>query len=159
MFKISCIDILSLCTNLLNYWKCGVLTKLSNRCTGRGGGGGIGCGPPPPPFSLFFLLFTTEVGLVGGRYPSPHNVNVAQKNPKCVRVPPHSATIFRPGAASQHLHSRPSLFTNPGSATGGGGGGWLRWAWCLDIVSPKAMPNNDVCMSRVGELARIFVCI
>ena len=61
---------------------------------------------PPPPFSadflfcfLFVLLFTPEFGLVGGRYPYiPHIVNDAKNAKK--------------------INSRPSFFTNPGSATG-----------------------------------------
>ena len=35
----------------------------------------------------------------------------------CRSPPPPVNNFFRPGAASQHLDSRPSLFTNPGSAT------------------------------------------
>ena len=31
--------------------------------------------------------------------------------------PPPLSDFFRPGAASRHLDARPSLFTNPGSAT------------------------------------------
>ena len=57
-----------------------------------------------PGFIYFFvLLFTTEVGHVGGRYPLPHNVNFPGKilcRKKRVEVPPLS--FFRAGAASRH---------------------------------------------------------
>ena len=70
-------------------------------------GGRIG-----PPFSPFFLCAFHHRGrcLVGGRYPPPHNVNVAttKQSEKSPRSPPptRSATF----QASRHLHSRPSLF-------------------------------------------------
>ena len=80
--------------------------------------------PRPPPF-FSGLFFACHPGGRSGRrmVPLPNNVNDAHKK-KCVGVPPpppppppHWATFFRPGAASRNLDSRPSLFTNPGSAT------------------------------------------
>ena len=70
-----------------------------------GGGGRIGRGPPPP---LFFFFFTP--GLRCGRTVPlyPHNVNDAKKKKKKKQG---KKFFFRPGAASRHLESRPSLFT------------------------------------------------
>ena len=90
-----------------------------------GGEGQIG--PRSPLFRPFFFAFHP-----GGRsgkqtVPLPHNVNHAKKSTpkkkkkksggkKCVGAPPPPPPqlneFFRPGA-----DSRPSLFTNPGSAT------------------------------------------
>ena len=88
----------------------------------RGGGGQNPLRPPPPfPAVCFSSCFPFHPRGRSGRrtVPPPHNVSVAKKKKKKKNVSesPHPPLIFRPGAASRHLHSRPSLFTNPGSAT------------------------------------------
>ena len=105
-----------------------------------GSGGSRGGGPnrPRPPlfsadcffFFFFFLLFTPEVGSGRRTVPLPHNVN-DEKNTHTTTTttttensesppppPPPLSDFLMLGAASRHLDSRPSLFTNPGSATG-----------------------------------------
>ena len=75
------------------------------KCSGgsRGGGPNRPLAPPPPFWGRFFFFFFYFLPFHPGGWsgrrtvPIPHNV--------------------RPGAASRHLDSRPSLFTNPGSAT------------------------------------------
>ena len=77
----------------------------------RGGGANwpLSPPPPPPPPPPIFLLFHP-----GGRSGS-RTVPLPQK--KCVEAPPRWATFSDLARVSQHLDSRPSLFTNPGSAT------------------------------------------
>ena len=121
-------------TSAINY--CNVFDSRKAQCKISGGSGGGGLNrprqPPPPffpPFFFFFFAFHPR-GRSGRRtVPPPHNVNVAtNKNqggnvPDSPPPPPAPAQwpfSCRPGAASRHLDSRPSLFTNPGSATENG---------------------------------------
>ena len=62
---------------------------------------------PPPPFPTDFFFFAFHTGGRSGR-----EKNVSESTPL--------SDFFRPGAASRHLDSRPSIFTNPGSASGNG---------------------------------------
>ena len=85
--------------NLRGCYGVNTAVRVSTQWRIRGGGANR---PRPPFFRVFFLLFTPEVGLVGGRYPYP----IMYMSPKKIQK-----TMCR------SLDSRPSLLTNPGSAS------------------------------------------
>ena len=84
-------------------------------------------GSPPLFFRVFVCVcFAFHHRCRSGRrtvYPPPHNVNVATTNKPTKTKKNQGGNVSAypppppPSAASRHLHSRPSLFTNPGSAT------------------------------------------
>ena len=93
-------------------------------------------------FFLLFFLFTPEVGLAGGLpAPLPHHVNDEKKRK------------IRGENASRHLDSRPSLFTNPGSAIGDGRARPTPFcdsftSWCKRSINHLLITDNNCCDQR-----------